>query len=324
MNPCLLALNLLLGGQTVMLVSEFGTGNLLGFDPASAAPIVLPQSFQPVGGVAGGADGMAVDADGRIYVNRQNGTVYRTDTEGMEFTLFATMPDASEDFFLLDLSLSDEHLFATQFASTNLYRIDRSNGLVDIIPGPPAASRFDGVRHGPDGRIYVVDSSDGRVFAWSPSTQDWSVFLDNVTGIDSASQLEFGDDGRVFISQTVNEQAQVTAYQLLEPGDWTSGLNPGSAQLIGQFSANSAATGIRISPEGRLYANAFNAGEVWRSNPGITAMETEAFITDLDLPGSILFLNGGSDAMFSDRFESINLTPDCGSHQAHDHDVTLK
>ena len=299
-----LILQLLFAGQPVMLVSEYGSGNVLGFDPVSGAGVPLPAAFQPVAGVSGGADGMVIDDAGHLHVNREDGRIFRSDAKGQSFSLFASLPGAGDGFFLLDLASNDSHLFATRFATTELYRVALADASVTLIPGPAAASRFDGVRLGPDGRIYVVDASDGRIFAWNPADPGWSAFLADGGPIEAASQLEFGPDGRVFVSQTVNNHPRIVAYQLFAPEDWAGGLDPASMQLIGNYAAASAATGIRIGPDGRLYANAFNAGEVWRSDPGITAMEPAAFVTGLDLPGSILFLGGGGDSLFTDRFEA--------------------
>ncbi|MCC5866691.1 MAG: hypothetical protein JJU31_16335 [Wenzhouxiangella sp.] len=304
MNGLFLILQLLFTSQPVMLVSEYGSGYVLGFDPASGESVAVPAAFQPVAGVPGGADGMFIDETGRLYVNREDGTVFRSDTTGGIFSLFASLPGAGDGFFLLDLAGNDSHLFATRFATTELYRIGLADASVTLIPGPATANRFDGVRLGPDERIYVVDASDGRIFAWNPADPGWSVFLADGGPIEAASQIEFGADGRVFVSQTVNNQPRIVAYQLFATEDWAGGLDPASMQLIGNYAAASAATGIRIGPDGRLYANAFNAGEVWRSNPGITAMEPAAFVTGLDLPGSILFLGGGGDSLFSDRFQA--------------------
>ncbi len=150
----------------------------------------------------------------------------------------------------------------------------------------------------------MLDSIDGRIFAWDTSTHSWSTFLAEAGQLESASQIEFGDDGRVFVSQTLNNQPRIVAFQLYHSGDWAGGLDPDSAELIGNYSNQSGATGIRIGPDGRLYANAFNAGEVWRSNPGISAMESEAFLVNLDLPASILFIFNLSDLIFADQFEA--------------------
>lgn len=103
-----------------------------------------------------------------------------------------------------------------------------------------------------------------------------------------ADGMSLGNDGRVFLSRTISGQGRIYSFTLNTPGDYASALDPASAVLIGSF-GNSSATGIRIGPDNRLYANAFSAGEVWRSDVGITSMEASAFLTGLSQPGSIYF-----------------------------------
>jgi hypothetical protein len=235
---------------------------------------------------------MALDAQGRLHVNRANGTVWHRSADGQTFALFATMPGASSDFYLLDLAANATHLYGARFGSKTIYRTALSNGVVSTLSGPAAANRFDGVRIGPDGRLYGVDSDNGRIYAYDLNAASWSAFLTNAVAGD-ASQLEFGADGRVFVSRTVGGQARIYSYTLHTPGNYAAGLDPASETLVGAYGSSGAATGIRIGPDGRLYANAFNAGEIWRSNAGITAMESAAFVSGLNEPGSIFFPDAG-------------------------------
>jgi hypothetical protein len=290
---------LLLGSASApaatLLVTEYGTGELKAFSITNGAPITVPASHTPIGGDASGADGMAMDAEGRLYVNRGDGTIWQRGTDGETFALFATMPGANSDFYLLDLTANATHLFGARFADTTIYRTALTDGTVSTIAGPVAANRFDGVRIGPDDRLYAVDSQNGNIFAYDLNTTTWSTFLTSPLAGD-ASQLEFGADGRVFVSRTVSGQARIYSYTLNTPGDYAAGLNAASQTLIGAYGTFGAATGIRIGPDGRLYANAFNAGEIWRSNVGITAMEAAAYITGLNEPGSIFFPNQNTTA----------------------------
>jgi hypothetical protein len=267
-----------------LLVSEYGSGNIRAFDPATGAETTLPAHYSPVGGNSSGADGMVLDPDGRLLVNRGDGTIFRRSADGNSFAQFA---DTGAEY-LLDGARTSTHLFAAQFGENLIWRIALSNAAVSSIAGPPAANRFDGVRIGPDGRLYAVDSQNGNLFAYNLTSSSWSTFLTNPLA-GEASQIEFGADGRVFLSRTIGGQARIYSYTLNTPGDYSSGLNPSSQTLIGSYGSFGAATGIRIGPDGRLYANAFNAGEVWRSTIGITAMEGTAFVSGLQEPGSIFF-----------------------------------
>ncbi len=249
--------------------------------------LTLPTGYAPVGGVSSGADGMWAGPDGRLFVNRENGTIYRRSVDGASFNLFATMPGAFATFYLLDLTANATHLYAARFGVTTLYQVSLTMASVVTISGPSSAVRFDGVRIGPDGRLYAVDSSNGSIFAFNTSSSTWTTFFSS-TLLGDASQLEFGSDGRVFISRTIGGEARIYSYTLNTPGDYSSGLNPTSQTLIGTF-GTSTATGIRIGPDNRLYANAFNTGQVWRSNIGITALETSPFIIGLSQPSSIYF-----------------------------------
>ena len=273
----------LVHADPVLLVSEYASGNIRAFDPTTASSNALPSHYTPVGGNTSGADGMVRDTAGRLYVNRGDGTIYRRSLDGTSFSVFA---DLNVDY-LLDLTRNDTHLFAAQFGENVIHRIALADASISTIAGPPGTDRFDGVRIGPDGRLYAVESADGAIYAYNLTNTTWSTFLapDNAG---DASQLAFGDDGRVFLSRTIGGQARLYSYALNTPGVYTSGLNPTSQTLIGTF-GNTTATGIRIGPDHRLYANAFGAGEVWRSNVGITAMEASAFITGLNEPGSIFF-----------------------------------
>ena len=268
---------------TLLLVSEYASGNLRAFDPATGAETNLPAHYSPVGGNSSGADGMSLDPEGRLFVNRGDGTIWRRSADGNSFAQFA---DTGAEY-LLDSTRTDTHLFAAQFAANIIWRIALSNAAVSSIAGPPAANRFDGIRIGPDGRLYAVDSLNGRIFAFDLNTSTWATFLTNALAGD-ASQMEFGADGRVFLSRTIGGQARLYAYTLNTPGDYSSGLNASSQTLIGTYGSGTA-TGIRIGPDGRLYVNAFSLGQVWRSNVGITAMEASAFLTGLQEPGSLFF-----------------------------------
>jgi outer membrane protein assembly factor BamB len=269
--------------STLLFVSEYGTGNLRAFDATSLLPVSLPPGYTPPGGVAGGSDGMVTDASGRLYVNRANGTIQQRTAAGTTFTTFATIPGASD---LLDLTRNATHLFASRFG-LGLWSIRLSDALVTPISLPAGLGTTDGVRVGPDGRVYAVESSDGDIFAYDTSTATWSMFLASpLVGL--ASQVEFGADGRVFLSRTIGCQARLYAYNLLVAGDYASGLNPATASLVGSFGSGTA-TGIRIGPDGRMYANNFNSGEVWISNPLITAFGGSPSLTGLNEPGSLYF-----------------------------------
>ncbi|HMO51777.1 MAG TPA: hypothetical protein PKE26_11695 [Kiritimatiellia bacterium] len=272
------------GMSARLLVSEYGTGNIRAYDPVSGAPISLPSHYTPVGGNSSGADGMVRDPQGRLMVNRGNGTISRRSVDGNSFSTFANL---GVDY-LLDLDRNTTHLFAARYAYNVLYQVSLTTTSIVTIAGPAGSVRFDGVRVGPDGRVYAADSSNGAIYAYDLTNTTWSTFLSPHLAGD-ASQLEFGSDGRVFLSRTIGGQARIYAYQLNTPGNYPSGLNTNSATLIGAYGSSGAATGIRIGPDNRLYANAFNAGQVWRSNVGITAMEASAFITGLNEPGSLFF-----------------------------------
>lgn len=273
--------------QTRLFVSEYANGNIKAFDYTDGSSVTLPAAYSPVGGLSSGADGMVTDGTGRLYVNRENGTIWRRSADGNSFSQFAIMPGASSSFNLLDLTRDSQYLYGARFGTNTIYRTSLADGTVTTITGPDTADRFDGVRIGPDGRLYAVDSSDGEIYAYDFSTSSWSTFLAfNLAG--DASQMEFGSDGKVFLSRTISGQARIYAYSLNVPGDYSSGLNT-TATLIGSFGSYGGATGIRIGPDNRLYANAFNAGEVWRSNGDITAMESAAFISGLNSPASLYF-----------------------------------
>lgn len=270
--------------QVVMFVSEYNGGNLRAFDYNTGNPLALPPSYTPVGGSTAGADGMVTDSLGRLYVNRDGGAIYRRNLDGVTFSVFATITGSPT---LLDLTRNNTHLFAASYGTPNIFRVSLADGTYTTLTGPSGFDTADGVRIGPDGRLYAVDSSDGQIFAYDPSASTWATFLAAPLTAGIASQMEFYGD-YVFVSRTIGSSGRIYRYTLYNPGDYASGLNPASETLIGTIGFTTA-TGIRIGPDGRLYANAFNSGEVWRSDVGITSMETSPFVTGLNSPGSIYF-----------------------------------
>lgn len=270
--------------QLLMFVTEFNTpGNIRAFDYTTGAPVALPPGYTPPGGLSDNSDGMAADSLGRLYVNRGNGTIYRRSLDGLTFSVFSTIAGSPT---LLDATINSTHLFAARMGWSLIYRVSLADGAYTAISGPSGFNTADGVRIGPDGRLYAVDSSDGQIFAYDLATSTWSTFLSSAVSGD-ASQMEFYGD-HVFVSRTVGGQGRIYRYTLNFPGNYAAGLNPASETLIGNI-GTTLATGIRIGPDNRLYANAFNNGQVWRSTVGITAMESSPFITGLNYPGSIYF-----------------------------------
>ncbi|MBK9139055.1 MAG: PEP-CTERM sorting domain-containing protein [Verrucomicrobia bacterium] len=274
--------------QTALLVTEYGTGNLraFSFSGPTGVPLSVPGSWTPIAGSSEGADGMVTDPSGRLLINRADGVIHRRSLDGTTFDVFTTVTVSQP---LLDVTRTATHLFAAEYGSSTLHQISLGTGSDSALAGPAGLGRADGVRIGPDGRLYVVDSSDGQIFAYDLASSTWSPFLASTPTSGIASQMEFGPDGRVFVSRTIGSEARVYSFTLNSPGVYSSGLNPSSETLIGGMGPGTA-TGIRIGPDGRLYANLFDsAGAVWRSNVGITALESGPYITGLSYPGSIYF-----------------------------------
>jgi len=273
--------------QTALLVTEYGTGYLRAFDFSgpSGAPLTVPPSYSPIAGSSAGADGMVTAPDGRLLINRGNGVIHRRSLDGTSFDVFTTVSVSQP---LLDVSRTATHLFAAEFGSSTLHQIALGTGTATPFPGPLGLDSADGVRVGPDSRLYVVDSSDGQIFAYDFASTTWSPFLSAPLAVGIASQMEFSADGRVFLSRTIGGVASVYSYTLNVAGNYSLGLNPLSETLVGSLGAGTA-TGIRIGPDGRLYANNFSSGQVWRSNVGITSWETNPYVTGLTEPGSIFF-----------------------------------
>ncbi len=280
----LLFLALTARAQTYLFVSEYSTGNVRAFDYTTGSEISLPAAYTPVGGSSAGADGMMTDASGRLYVNKDGGAIYRRSLDGNSFNLFTTIAGSPT---LLDATQTSTHHFAAQYGAPTIYRVNLADGTYSALSGPLGFGTADGIRIGPDGRLYAVDSSDGQIFAYDLSSSSWSAFLNSTPTSGIASQMEFSGD-YVYVSRTIGSQGRIYRYTLNTPGNYAGGLNSSSETLIGSIGSTTA-TGIRIGPDGRLYANAFNNGEVWRSNVGITAMDSAPFITGLSHPGSLYF-----------------------------------
>ncbi len=272
------------GAQLLLFVSEYDTGNLRAFDPATGMPVTLPPGYTPVGGSSVGADGMVTDSSGRLYVNRDGGVIHRRSADGLTFSVFTAISGSPT---LLDLTRNATHLFAASYGAPTIYRVSLADGTWSALSGPTGFDTSDGVRIGPDGRLYAVDSSDGEIYAYDLAAATWSTFLTSPPTAGIASQLEFSGD-HVFVSRTIGGEGRIYRYSLAVPGNYAAGLDPLSETLIGSI-GSTIATGIRIGPDGRLYANAFNNGEVWRSDVGITTMGSSPWVTGLSSPGSLYF-----------------------------------
>lgn len=271
-------------GQVLLFVSEYDTGNLRAFDPGTGTPITLPPGYTPVAGSSVGADGMVTDASGRLYVNRDGGVIHRRSADGLTFSAFTTISGSPT---LLDLTRNATHLFAASFGTPTIYRVSLVDGSWSALSGPTGFDTSDGVRIGPDGRLYAVDSSDGEIYAYDLTTSTWSTFLTVPPTAGIASQMEFSGD-HVYVSRTIGGEGRIYRYSLAVSGNYGAGLDPLSETLIGSIGTTTA-TGIRIGPDGRLYANAFNNGEVWRSDAGITTMGASPWVTGLSSPASLYF-----------------------------------
>jgi len=227
---------------------------------------------------------MVTDAFGRLYVNRDGGTIYRRSADGLTFSPFTTISGSPT---LLDLTRNSTHLFAASYGTPTIYRVSLADGTWSPLAPTSGFDTSDGVRIGPDNRLYAVDSSDGQIYAYDPATDAWSTFLASPPTAGIASQMEFSGD-YVFVSRTISGEGRIYRYSLAVPGNYAAGLNPSSETLIGSIGSTTA-TGIRIGPDGRLYANAFNNGEVWRSDVGITTMDASPWLTGLSSPASLYF-----------------------------------
>ncbi|GAB4243626.1 MAG: hypothetical protein OHK005_08080 [Candidatus Methylacidiphilales bacterium] len=271
-----------LSAQVYLHVTEYGTGNLRVFD-LSGNSFSEPSSYTPIRGVSSGADGMVTGPDGRLFINRDGGEISLRSLDGSSFTAFTTISGSPT---LLDLTRTSTHLYAARYGTSTIYQVDLSVGTFTTLGSPLLLDTVDGLRLGPDGRLYALDSSDGQIFAYDFTLATWTTFL-TPTLTTTSSQFEFsGDD--VFVSRTVSGEARIYRYTLTVSGDYTTGLNPASETLIGSLGSGTA-TGIRLGPDNRLYANNFNTGEIWRSDVGVTSMESTAWVTGLNNPGSIYF-----------------------------------
>jgi len=175
------------GAQTLLFVSEYGTGNLRAYNYATGTSESLPSGYTPVAGVSTGSDGMVLGDDGRLFVNRGDGTISRRSADGNSFSTFATISGASD---LLDLTRNTTHLFAARFSFNNIYSVSLANAAVNSIAGPSGAARFDGVRIGPDGRLYANNFNDGEVWRSNIgiTSMESSAF---VTGLDQPGSMYF-------------------------------------------------------------------------------------------------------------------------------------
>lgn len=269
-----------------MIVTSYNNGLILRYDVSGPTPVFLGSTSLPGFNV----DGMAFDDLDRLLVNNSSGSVGRIGRYSTDFSTYTTLNTASGVSFL-DLDRNATHLFYGVFSGPGSGSVWRSNldgtGLASFIT---TTYSTDGVRIGPGGFLYVVNSEDGSVRRYDPST---GAFLGNFitsgfSGI--GSQLEFGPGNRVYVSRTIGGVATILRYDY-DPLNLAAGAS-GEA-VLGTLGSGTA-TGLRFGPDGRLYANNFGDDSVWRTTDPVTGLTMTATFTEYVLSGSNSLWGPGS------------------------------
>jgi sugar lactone lactonase YvrE len=270
----------------VIFVSSFDNGRVHQYDLATGSVLAVPASFNFGGG---SADGMHVDALGRLHVATTDGGVSRIRRFNADFSGPTTISAVSGVTFL-DQTTNGSFIYQATFSG--IYRANADgSGLAPFIT---PSYGTDGVRIGPDGLLYVVNTGSGTIDRFDAVTgAPAGAFLGSSSFSGQASQLDFGPDGRVYVSRTIGGVGHILRYSRFNPLDPTSPLDPSSEQVFGTIGGG-LATGIRFGPDGRLYANNYGAGNVWRSGTDLSITGTMSVFIPAGLgglggPGSVQF-----------------------------------
>lgn len=272
--------------QADLFVSGYNSGRIYRYDAVTGAPLVAPGTFDFGGG---NADGMSFDALGRLHVaTTDTGGVGRIRRFSNDFSTVTTISTVSGASFL-DQTSNGSHIFQATFSQIYRANLDGSG----IAPFISPTHGTDGIRIGPSGFLYVVNADSGLIDRYNPTTGSLvTPFLGSTGVVGIGSQMEFGPDGRVYVSRTIGGEARIYRYSRFNPSDVNSLLDPSTEELFGSLGSG-LATGIRFGPDGRLYANNYGSNSVWRSNADLSITGMSVFIASgvggLDGPGSLIF-----------------------------------
>ncbi|HMO36391.1 MAG TPA: PEP-CTERM sorting domain-containing protein [Gemmatales bacterium] len=243
----------------ILFVSSYNGGQILRYDISGTTPVF----------------------------NYSTSSAARQGRTNLDFSGGFTQLSSTNGIFYLDLTRNSTHLFSGLFGQ-GIYRSNLDGSSPSLLIN--TSFDTDGVRIGPDGFLYVVNSSNGQVLRYNPASpgSPTTFITSSVTGI--ASQMEFGPDGRVYVSRTIAGQPAIYRYTPVDPLDLSLGTT--GEQLFSNFgSSGSTATGIRFGPDGRLYANDFNNSSVWRSDASLSLNSMQSYISSgangLNAPGSL-------------------------------------
>jgi RHS repeat-associated protein len=268
-----------------LLVDNWGGHNVLSYDATRG---LFAGAF--VGATSGGLlgpEGMAIGADGNLYVaSYNNNAIYRYDGQtGAFLDIFAsTPPGISQPNDIL--FGPDGNLYLDTFNNTAVYRFDHTGAyLGQFTSGFDLVNGAGGMAFGPDGNLYVCSLNSQSVEEYNGTT---GAFISHFVpagsnNIGRAENLTFGPDGNLYVSSRGNEA--VLRY------DGRTGA------FLGIFASGGGLTypgGLAFGPDGNLYVTSEFNNTVLRFDGHTGAFLGIAAPSDgLNVPSYLLFMPPG-------------------------------
>jgi hypothetical protein len=157
--------------------------------------------------------GLAIGADGSIYVGSSIGGVNKFSASGQPLGKFSTL---GGDFLAFD---AQDNLFAPYFPTAEIYRI-ASTGTGEIFAGLPGA---EGIAFDRAGNVYVSSYSLNIVEVFSPSGLDLGVFAS--ANLNQPYGLAFDAHGNLYVANWGEGTVRRLSPSGEDLGVFASGLN---------------------------------------------------------------------------------------------------
>ena len=230
-------------------------------------------------GFAGGSEGIAFGADGRLYVTTE-GTVWQLNSAG-EASVFAEMPDPVGLAGLADGGFIVASFGESQAPDGSVYRIDAGGNPTMIAAGIDDANF---ITIAPDGSALVSDAFDTRVFRVTLAGE-----VSVVLNVDSPNGMAYGPDGKsFFVASTFTTDAQVTRFDVDADG---APIEATGLEIL-HLGPGSTPDGIAVSADNQVYVAANLGGAIWRVDGAASEMQDGELVASLKFPASLAFGRG--------------------------------
>ncbi len=236
-------------------------------------------------GFAGGSEGIAFTADGRLIVTTLDdgmGTLWEISPRG-EATLFAEVPYALGLAPRSDGSLVVASIGELMEPDGGVYEVSSSARATLLAQGIDSANF---VALAPDGSVLVSDDFDTRVFRVESDGTVSTVIQD----VPSPNGIAYSPDKTAFyVASTFSNNGELTRYDV---GDDGLPIESSAVEIL-HTGPGSANDGMGVDVDGFVYVLANFSGELWRVDGSATDLqEGEVVLEDLESPASMAFGRG--------------------------------